>query len=653
MLARAETNLTVLFNQRVVAAEMADARTIKGVQAMDTLTGELTAHQGRYYVDCTGDGWLGYYAGAVYRHGREGREEFNESHAPEKADRITMSGCIMGQLALSLRAENAGQASPYTPPAWAPKFPNLENSKRSRMHAGGQWWLEHEGTIDTIVDAEKSRDELIRISFGYWDFVKNHWSERAKVKNHALTYIPHVEAKRESRRLIGDHILTQNEVQTAYLFPDRIAHGGWPLDVHHPQGIYSGAEGPFHCDDRLPLYSIPFRCLYSTNIQNLLFAGRNVSVSHIALGTVRVQGTLSTLGQAAGTAAALCAQGNLTPRELGQKQIGVLQQRLLKDDQYIPELRNEDGADLARGAKVTASSTASHQYWNAASVRLATIRDTQSHELTTTRAMMLPRGDVAEIKSVSLLLRSSLAKPVELELHLREADKSLDFSATNDLATAKATVKPGQKLAYVAFPVKATLQKAFLWVWLPPMKGVEWALMAEAPLESGRAFSGSNTRPWQAHGGQFYAVHTDPPVAIRTGHRPENVVDGVSRIVGTQSHEWVSDPSQGLPQWLELDFGKATRMNSVRLTFDTDMNEKWHTQKLPPKCAKDYTLSALVNGQWMELERVTGNFQRRRIHQFAPVAVEKLKLTVNATQGDHSARVFEVRAYDEPVAAKR
>ena len=147
---------------------------------------------------------------------------------------------------------------------------------------------------------------------------------------------------------MGDYLFKQQDAQSGAVFPDRIAYGGWPLDVHHARGIFSGKEGPFHCNPHVPIYTIPYRCLYSVNIENLLFAGRHVSMTHIGLGTVRVQGTLATLGQAAGTAAALACGTACTPRELGQQQIAELQQTLLKHDQYIPELKNEDPDDLAR-----------------------------------------------------------------------------------------------------------------------------------------------------------------------------------------------------------------------------------------------------------------------------------------------------------------
>ena len=173
-LAQGEKKLSVFLNRRVIAADMQSPTQIGGVQAVDTLTGAMTSYRGKIFLDCTGDGWLGFYAGARYRHGRESRDEYGESLAPEKADRINMSGCIMNtsQQAFCFRSQDVGHPVAYTPPPWAAKLPPAEEFGRHIAGIGGDWWLEREGTIDTIADAEKSRDELIRISFGYWNFLK-------------------------------------------------------------------------------------------------------------------------------------------------------------------------------------------------------------------------------------------------------------------------------------------------------------------------------------------------------------------------------------------------------------------------------------------------------------------------------------------------
>jgi len=638
----AETNLTVLFNKRVVAADMKDGQTIGDVQAVDTLTLEKSRYRAKLFIDCTGDGWLGYYAGATYRLGRESRDEFQEDLAPAQSDTITMSGCIMGNLALSYRAEDTGKPVAYTPPAWAAKLPPAEEfGRKIKGFVGGQWWLEHPGEIDDLNDPERARDELIRITFGYWGFIKNAWAERARARNYALAYVPHMNAKRETRRLIGDYILKQQDAQNAVMFPDRISYGGWSLDVHHAQGIQSGKEGPFHCNPRVPIYSIPFRSLYSTNIVNLLFAGRDMSVTHIALGTVRVEATLATLGQAVGTAAALCLQHHVAPRELGQRYIGELQQTLLKHDQYIPELKNEDPADLARTATVTASSTERYTEFTREQVHGAL-----SHELAMPRAVMFPRGLNDRFRVIHLLLSSERKDPVELTLHLRGAGSLGDLSATNDLATATAKLAPGGR-KYVAFRVDCAVEQPYVWVRLPKMPGVSWWLMDRGLTDAGRAYGGDAKRPWTFVKNQQYAFYTEPYLRYPTDHRPENVTDGVTRIVGTNSHLWASDPHLSLPQWVELAFPKTVELNTVHVTFDTDLNPRSPVGPLVAQCARDYRLAYFNGKDWTDLVAVKSNFLRHRIHRFTGVTTSKLRLTIEATNGDKSARVFEIRAYHE------
>lgn len=648
ILAEAEENLSVFLNRHVFAVDMQSDTKIAGVKAVDTFTGEVTEYRGRIFIDCTGDGWIGYFAGADYRFGRESRDEFDEDLAPPQADEITMSGCIMGNRALCYRAVSTDEPVAYEPPEWALKLPSAEEFGRRISHfAHGHWWLEHPGTFNDLYDAERARDELIRITFGFWDFIKNKWPERDQAANYRLVYVPITDAKRETRRLMGDYILTQNDVLEGRIFPDRIAHGGWSLDVHHPEGVLSGEEGPFDCNPHVPLYTIPYRCLYSRNIDNLLFAGRNASVTHIALGTVRVQGTLSTLGQAAGTAAGLCIAHDTTPRTLYKQYLGELQQTLLKNDQFIPELKNEDPADLARGARASASSAAQFECFSREQVQLLR---SDVHELNTNRATMFPMGINPEIESVLVFVHSKREKPVELTLRVRGANGPADYSAKKDLATATATIRPGRP-SWVEFRLNQRVEADYAWVMLPKTPDVYWYLMASAPRGSSRAYGGGERSEWTLIEGQYYACATKPSRRLPIDCQPQNVVNGVARPVGKKTNLWMSDPNQPMPQWIELDFGKPQTFNRVYLTFDTNVNLRHRDLsgvKFVPESARDYRLEVAQESGWQVLADVKENYQRRRMHQFKPVTTSKLRLTVLATNGDPSARVFEIRVYNEP-----
>jgi hypothetical protein len=211
--------------------------------------------------------------------------------------------------------------------------------------------MEVGGEGDSIGDTEETRDELLKIAFGVWDHIKNRGDHGAA--NWDLDWVGFLPGKRESRRYVGDHILTQNDVRAEGRFPDIVAYGGWSMDDHHPAGFrHPGQPTVFH---RAPSpYGIPYRCLYSKNVENLLFAGRNISATHAALSSTRVMGTCATLGQAVGTAAAIAVRRGVGPRAAGADHIAEVQQALMDDDAYLPSLRRDTPA-ICRAARLTAS----------------------------------------------------------------------------------------------------------------------------------------------------------------------------------------------------------------------------------------------------------------------------------------------------------
>lgn len=361
--AAATKNLALFPDQRVLKVEKARAGHIDAVLGKDTLAGGWTRYRAKMFIDCTGDGWVGYYAGVPFRFGREGQDEFGEAEAPETADRRTMSGVIITDRTWCFSFKDLGHPVAYETPEWARVLPEdfrrkLKPQVRGRGGFTAAWWIEHSGDVDDLEDPEGARDELVKISFAYFGWGKNEWEHRDLLKNYGLVWVPFIDGRRETMRLVGDYILTGNDQKAATMFPDRISYGGWPMDTHDPLGMKNpNGNGYWRVHPNLPIYSIPYRILYNQKVDNLFFAGRCSSVTHMALGSVRVESTLATLGQACGTAAKMCIDGGLTPQELGARRIRDLQQRLLKQDQYIPGLKNEDPEDLARKATVSATSS--------------------------------------------------------------------------------------------------------------------------------------------------------------------------------------------------------------------------------------------------------------------------------------------------------
>lgn len=651
-LAAAETNLTIFLNTHVYDVERTDGFRITAVRAFDMIDGHLTRYTGEVFIDCTGDGWVGYYAGAESMRGRESCTMFGENKAPDQVDIITMSGSLFHAHTLAYNSVDTGTANPYEGPDWLWDLryntTNLQARKRYEgTYRSGSWWHENRGTMDDLWDPEAARDGLIRVSLSYWNWIKNYSNRQEKAANRRLLPIPVTNAKRETRRLVGDHILTQDEVLRAEPFPDRVANGGWGLDIHHPEGIFS-TEGPFDFNTPVPLHNIPFRILYSKNVPNLLFAGRDVSVTHVALGTVRVQGTTGVMGQAVGTAAAMCIKYGIDPRGIYASHIGELQQQLLKDDQYIIGLKNEDPADLAREAVVTASSAMPGQSFTGEDV---TVRD-KAHLLNHERAMMFHRGGVTRLGRVSLLLKSDKATATDITLGVRGASAMKDFSAGEDLAQATATVPPDGE-SWVDFDLHFDVGAPYVWFRLPKTEGISWVLMEEGPLGSCRAYL-SGEGKWVANENEFCAFRLDEPIVQPGAFGPENVVSGVARVVGNRMNMWASDPGQPMPQWIELELGKTEKINTVYLTFDTDVNDAKHctweykdSERMVPECVRDYTVMLKNGTRWEVVANIRNNYQRRRIHRFPEIEASQVKIVVEGTYGDPSARIYEIRAYNE------
>ena len=330
-IAATQENLTLILNCPVNEVKM-DGNRIKSVRGWQTSSQKWIDIEAKMFADCSGDSALRV-SGAEYRWGREGSDEFGESHAPLKPDNKTMGNSIL------IQCREVTEHHPFIAPPWAHHYNEETVPKRETFPAGNNfWWLEIGGTSDTIADAENLRHELLKIAYGVWEYMKNHPDGRGH--NWELEWIGSVPGKRENVRYVGDHILCQGDVEAEGRFDDRVAYGGWPMDDHHPGGVtYPGDPTIFH--PAPSPYGIPFRCLYSKNIENLFFAGRNISTTHMALSSTRVIGTCSMLGQVLGTAAAMACELGEKPRGIYERHIGKLQQLLMDQDIYIPWLKRD------------------------------------------------------------------------------------------------------------------------------------------------------------------------------------------------------------------------------------------------------------------------------------------------------------------------
>ncbi len=372
--AKNEKNLTVYLNCPMFDCSV-DGDIITSISCFQETT-ELTLKiSAPLFVDATGNGTLGYFAGADYTQGSESNKEYGEPHAPDQPNNERMGNTIL------MKAVDTGHPVKYEPPAFAKKL--TEHQLRYRVHSKtmkvdasmapdpeewlrlsacscaavdyGYWWLELMGDGDDIIpDYEKIRDDLMAYAYGLWDHIKNGGQHGAE--NFALEWVGALPGMRESRRLLGDYVLNECDILEHRQFDDAVAYGGWCVDLHAPHGLLDFDILPSDCHHFTGVYTIPYRSYYSRNIRNLFLAGRDISTSKLGLASTRILGCCAVGGQAVGTAAALCVKYNVLPRELAPH-IPEVQQLILKDDGFLPNILNQDEKDFARKATFTASSS--------------------------------------------------------------------------------------------------------------------------------------------------------------------------------------------------------------------------------------------------------------------------------------------------------
>lgn len=326
----AEENLTLLLNSSCLDCTM-NGSSIESVKAWQSNAETFHIVRARYFADCSGDSVLSTLSGAKYMYGREAKSDFGETIPPDKADKKTMGMSCLFQI------RETDHPVRFTPPKWAYKYESdADLPFKDHDRDNNFWWIEVGGEWDCIHDTDRCRDELLKICYGVWDHMKNYGDHG--VENWELEWIGFLPGKRESRRYVGKYIVTQNDVESGGRFEDTVAYGGWSMDDHFPQGFYYKDGHPTIYHPAPAPWGLPLRCMISENIENLCFAGRNISVTHAALSSSRVMATCAVLGQALGTAVSYAVLDNAT---LENVDIKKLQQTLAEDDCFIPRYKRE------------------------------------------------------------------------------------------------------------------------------------------------------------------------------------------------------------------------------------------------------------------------------------------------------------------------
>ncbi|AZS16995.1 FAD-dependent oxidoreductase [Paenibacillus lutimineralis] len=647
---RAEPNIRLFLNTDVHEVE---AKGDAGCRIIRSVTGWMMGSERRIrfesgmFLDCTGDGLVGFLAGAKYRIGREAKEEYNEDWAPQVADDITLGSTMF------FYTKDAGLPVKFIPPSFAIDITKttipLKRVIRSGDNGCAYWWIEWGGEMDTVHDNERIRDELWAVIYGIWDYIKN--SGKFDADNMTLEWVGSIPGKREYRRFLGDYVLNQNDIVEQRQFEDGVAFGGWSIDLHPPQGMYSVESGSkhLHADG---VYHIPFRSLYSVNVNNLMMAGRDISASHVAFGTTRVMGTCAVIGEAAGTGAALCADKGIFPRELYQTHMRELQQTLLRQGASIIGFRNEDPDDLARSARLAASSTLT---------QLNVQKSVESYQLNTDIGLLLPVDP--ELTGIDLLVDA--AEDTTLELELWDTGRGENY-VPHTMKTAVSTpltkgVGQWAKLhlhwkpdaSQNAFLIIKANEQITLHLSDEPQSGVLVFEKGPQPIVSpdfgdqqpAQPVVQWNMRPFVRKSICFRLLSPTHAFA------PDKVIDGYHRPYAGP-HLWSSASLQeDSPEWLELSWPAPVTIRTVHLAFNDDVNEdliNLHHHRTPfeaiPELVKDYRLQAYIDGEWVTVAEVRNNRKRRAVHTLdRSLSSERLRLVVDATNGCPRAEIIEIR----------
>jgi len=650
---RAEPNLTLFLNtdvREVEAVGELDNRMIRNVTGWMMGSEREITFESEIFLDCTGDGLVGFLAGAAYRIGREARHEFAEDWAPKEADDITLGSTLL------FYTKDTKKPVRFVAPSFAKDITTTSIPIKRVIRSGDSgchyWWIEWGGELDTVHDNEQIRDELWSVIYSIWDYIKN--SGKFEADNMTLEWVGSIPGKREYRRFLGDSILTQNNVIAQRPFEDRVAFGGWSIDLHPPQGMYATESGSkhLHMDG---IYHIPFGSLYSRNVSNLLFAGRNISATHVAFGTTRVMATCAVMGEAAGVGAALSVMKRITPRELRERHLSELQQTMLRTDASIIGLRNEDVYDLARKGAVRVSSTMKG---------ILLDNPSDEHRLTSDVGLLFP----AEGGLEGLRILVTARETTNLAIELWDTGRPENYVPANRRQTLIIQATAGEK-QWLDVPADRTLfggepcnvfvivrsnEAASLFISEVPVTGVLAFERGTKPVVSSDLEDHQPDQPvieWSMKG----LVRKPFCFAVETGaYSADKVINGYVRPFGGPQL-WVSEPiANGREEWVEVELSEPADIREIHLTFNDDVNEdliNLHHHETPfliiPELVKAYEVQAYKNGEWVTVVGDSHNRTRKKIHHLEnPMQSNRIRVVIKETNGGDRAEVIEIRIYD-------
>jgi hypothetical protein len=646
----AEKSVTLLLNTAVHDLEKSGPDTLRSVRAFCSQNSTAYTIAAPLFVDASGDGIVGFLAGAAFRVGAEAAAEFDEAFAPATANRELLGHSIY------FYSKNTGRPVKFTPPSYA--LQDITQIPRYRDFNAAEygcrlWWIEYGGLRDTVHDTEEIKWELWKVAYGVWNYIKNS-GRFPEAANLTLEWVGTIPGKRESRRFEGDYMVSQRDLIEQRPQPDAVSFGGWSIDLHPPAGVYSEKPGcqQWHAKGVFP---IPYRSLYSRNISNLFLAGRIVSASHIAFGSTRVMATCAHSAQAVGLAAVLCRREGLTPRDvLAPARMAELQRRLLRAGQFIPGVPLRDPADLAASATLSASSTYRLGELPAGADRLA---------LTDAWAMMLP---VAPGPMPAVTFTLDAASATEVVAELRVSSKAANHTPDVTLATLRVPLAAGPARAVtLRFPAAIDVPRyAFVCLHANPALTAHLSdqrvtgvlavtqkfnrAVAKSPRQEPPAGSGIESFefwiPQRRPGGKSLACRLEPPIEL---FGAENLRNGYSRSTN-QPNAWVAAVGDAAPV-LTLEWAEPVELARLEFDFDSDFDHPLeNVLMLNPETVSPFAVPALRVRD--ATGRLVGELREQHLTTAAitfsaPVRTHRLTLEVTPPPGGAPAALFRVSAY--------
>ncbi|MBB3840887.1 hypothetical protein FHS57_004908 [Runella defluvii] len=660
-----EPNITLLLNTSVYEVEKSGPDTISKIHGFCSQNSTHYELSAPLFCDASGDGIVGFLAGAAFRMGAESREEFGEKFAPSQE-----YGELLGH-SLYFYSKNAGKPVKFVAPSFAhdvtqkvPKF----RSFNANEFGCKLWWVEYGGRLDTVHDTETIKWELWKVIYGVWDYIKNS-GKFPEAENLTLEWVGQIPGKRESRRFEGDYMLIQQDIVEQRTHYDDVALGGWSIDLHPADGVFSEI-GQSSCNQwhSKGIYGIPYRCFYSRNINNLFLAGRIISASHVAFASSRVMATSAHVGQAVGMAAKLCIEKGLLPRQLSEKQhIASLQQALLKTGQHIPQLRLKDDQDLVQTAILSASSEL---------VLDELLPSGEPQPMVFSVAQMIPFSNAPLGK---VILHPYADEPTELQIELRVSSKADNHTPDVTLCQQTISLQKGRNCVHLAFDEadyrpqlnqlrvaqsESPLGYAFMTILKNEKVRLQYSdqritglltvfnQINEAVSNYGKQEPtqdiGVDTFefwcPQRRPAGKNLSLKFEPPLSLFQANHLSN---GLQRPT-CQPNAWVSSPTDAHPT-VQLSWDSPQQIRELVLHFDTDFDHPMetvlmsHPENEMPFCVKNVRV---LNQQQEVIAEIKDNHQSQRIITFRePIETTTLTIEVEHPSNVVPAALFEIRCY--------